>query len=287
VSVLAPQKRSPQPAQIPIDGPAQRIELMDVAIDAISRDEAIASVLDRLARGVGGSVMTPNLDHLRQHRADRGVRPLFDSASLVLADGMPLLWASRLQETPLPERVPGSELILSLTEAAAPERRRVFLLGGAPGSADRAAQELASRFPGIEIVGTHCPDFGFESDPGANLAMERAIRTAAPDLVYVGLPFPKADRLILRLRAAAPSAWFLALGVSFSFVAGDLRRAPRWMQSAGLEWLHRMLCEPRRLCRRYLIDGLPFAARMFGRVAIARLRRPRARAVIRPRGSRS
>ena len=178
--------------------------------------------------------MTPNLDHLRQYKTDQDVRPLFDSASLVLADGTPLIWASRLQKTPLPERVAGSELILSLTEAAAPEHRRLFLLGGAPGTAGRAAEELAARFPGIEIVGTFCPDFGFEADPVANRAMENAIRAASPDLVYVGLPFPKQERLILKLREAAPNAWFLGLGVSFSFVAGDLRRAPRWMQGAGL-----------------------------------------------------
>src|SRR5450755_2201876 len=112
------------------DKPAGRIELMDVAIDAMSRDEAITSVLEGVARGGGGSVMTPNLDHLRQYRTDPDVRPLFHSASLVLADGTPLLWASRLQETPLPERVAGSELISSLTRAAAREKRRVFLLGG-------------------------------------------------------------------------------------------------------------------------------------------------------------
>lgn len=253
------------------DKPAGRIQLMDVTIDAMSRDEAITSVLEGVARGGGGSVMTPNLDHLRQYRTDPDVRPLFDSASLVLADGTPLLWASRLQETPLPERVAGSELISSLTRAAAREKRRVFLLGGAPGTAGRAAEALTEQFPGIEIVGTHCPDFGFEADPAANGAMEEAIRAAAPDLVYVGLPFPKADRLILKLRASAPDAWFLALGVSFSFVAGDLKRAPRWMQDAGLEWLHRLVAEPRRLCRRYLLQGLPFAAWLLGRAAISRL----------------
>jgi N-acetylglucosaminyldiphosphoundecaprenol N-acetyl-beta-D-mannosaminyltransferase len=259
----------------PRDTPGKRIELMDVAIDAISRDEAIAAVLDRLAHGRGGSVMTPNLDHLRQYKTDHDVRPLFDSASLVLADGTPLIWASRLQKTPLPERVAGSELILSLTEAAAPEHRRVFLLGGAPGTAGRAAENLAARFPGIEIVGTFCPELGFEADPVANQAMEHAIRAASPDLVYVGLPFPKQERLILKLREAAPNAWFLGFGVSFSFVAGDLRRAPRWMQGAGLEWLHRLFSEPRRLFRRYVVHGLPFAAWLLARAAVSRRKRPR------------
>ncbi len=255
------------------DMPAKRIELMNVAIDEMSGDQAIAYILDRLARGSGGSVMTPNLDHLRLYNRDRDVRSLFDSASLVLADGTPLVWASRLQGTPLPERVAGSELILTLTAAAAPEHRRLFLLGGAPDTARRAAEVLARRFPGIEIVGSHFPDFGFEKDPATIREMEDIIQDSAPDLVYVGLPFPMADRLILKLRLVAPRAWFLALGVSFSFVAGDLQRAPRWMQDAGLEWLHRLFSEPRRLHRRYVLEGLPFAAVMFARVAIGRLKR--------------
>jgi N-acetylglucosaminyldiphosphoundecaprenol N-acetyl-beta-D-mannosaminyltransferase len=251
--------------------PARRIEIMGVAIDAIGRDEAIARILDGVAQGRGGSVMTPNVDHLRQYNQDSTVRSLFDSASLVLADGTPLVWASRLQGTPLPERVAGSDLILSLTSAAAPRRIRLFLLGGASGTAERAADALARQFPGIDIVGTYYPEHGFERDEATGRDIEKALLAADPQLVYVGLPFPKADRLILRLRGILPQAWFLALGVSFSFVAGDLSRAPAWMHGIGLEWVHRLLSEPRRLHRRYLLDGAPFAIVMLGDAARRRL----------------
>lgn len=217
--------------------------------------------------------MTPNLDHVRQHNQNAEVRPLFQSASLVVADGKPLIWASRVQGTPLPCRVAGSELIFSMTAAAATGHNRLFLLGGAPGTAQRAADILASRFPGIQVVGTHCPPLGFESSPTEIAVIEAAVRAASPQLVYVGLPFPKADRIILRLREVAPTTWFLALGVSFSFVSGDLNRAPYWMQKSGLEWLHRLLGEPRRLFQRYIIDGIPFAFVLFAKALAGRFAR--------------
>jgi N-acetylglucosaminyldiphosphoundecaprenol N-acetyl-beta-D-mannosaminyltransferase len=254
------------------DDPARawaRVTVGGVSLDALTAEETIAVVLDRLRDGQGGSVLTANLDHVRQHSQDAGVRELFDSATLVVADGMPLVWASRLQGTPLPGRVAGSDLVFSLTAKAAGERRRLFLLGGAPRTADRAGDALATRFPGIEVAGSHFPPFGFEADPSQLAAIANSISAASPDLVYVGLPFPKADRLISKLRPMAPAAWFLALGVSFSFVAGDLDRAPRWMQRLGLEWLHRLAKEPRRLFRRYIMQGIPFAIRLFAR-SIAR-----------------
>jgi N-acetylglucosaminyldiphosphoundecaprenol N-acetyl-beta-D-mannosaminyltransferase len=248
----------------------RRVRLAGVDIDAVTPQQAIAHVLGELRDGNGGWLMTPNLDHLRQHNQDAEVRPLFGSADLVVADGKPLIWASHVQGTPLPCRVAGSELIFSMTAAAATEQIRLFLLGGAPGTARRAADTLASRFPGIQIVGTYYPPLGFENSPAETAVIEASIRAASPQLVYVGLPFPKADRTIIRLRSVVPTTWFFALGVSFSFVSGDLKRAPHWMQKAGLEWLHRLLCEPRRLSQRYIVDGIPFAFVLFAKAFAGR-----------------
>jgi N-acetylglucosaminyldiphosphoundecaprenol N-acetyl-beta-D-mannosaminyltransferase len=251
-----------------------QVTLAGVTVDAVSEGEAIAYILAQVREGRGGSVMTANLDHLRQHSQDVRLRPLFESASLVVADGMPLVWASRIQGTALPGRVAGSDLVFSLTAKAADERRRLFLVGGAPGTADRAGDVLANRFPGIEVVGTCFPPFGFEADPGQIATIAESLRAASPDLVYVGLPFPKADSLIAKVRPMAPEAWFLALGVSFSFVAGELPRAPHWMQRLGLEWLHRLAAEPGRLFRRYLVQGVPFALVLFARALVGRMSRP-------------
>ena len=120
---------------------------------------------------------------------------------------------------------------------------------------------------GLVIAGVHCPDVGFERDPERMQALGREIERARPDVVFVALGSPKQERVIDALRTSAPAAWWLGIGISFSFVCGRVKRAPAWMQRAGLEWVHRLAQEPRRLARRYLIDGLPFATSLFARAA--------------------
>nr|AFB69921.1 N-acetylglucosaminyldiphospho-undecaprenolN-acetyl-beta-D-mannosaminyl transferase [uncultured bacterium] len=188
---------------------------------------------------------------------------------------MPLVWAARVQGTPLPERVAGSNLIWSVSRAAAHDARTVYFLGGDPGTAERAADVLRARFPGFVCAGTHCPPFGFEKDPRQREEIENRLRAARPDLVYVALGSPKQERLIGELRTKLAedlaATWWLGIGISFSFVTGDVRRAPRWMQRLGLEWVHRLGQEPRRLARRYLVDDLPFAFALFTRAARRRV----------------
>jgi N-acetylglucosaminyldiphosphoundecaprenol N-acetyl-beta-D-mannosaminyltransferase len=210
----------------------------------------------------GGWIITPNLDILRQGCQRSEIAALLRRADILVADGMPLIWASRLQRTPLPERVSGSHIIWSIPEAAAGHGKTIFLMGGAPGAAEACGRILQERYPGLVITGTYCPPFGFEKS-NAEIDKARAAIVAAPaDIVFVALSFPKGEHLIERIRDAAPKSWWIGVGISFSFVAGEVKKAPRWMQKTGLEWTHRLIQEPRRLARRYLIDGLPFAARL-------------------------
>jgi N-acetylglucosaminyldiphosphoundecaprenol N-acetyl-beta-D-mannosaminyltransferase len=239
-----------------------RISLIGMEVDRVDAREAVATILDARDRDRGGVVLTPNLEYLSTFRSSPDVRDAFGEAELVVADGMPLVWASRLQRTPLPERVAGSDLIWSLSEAAARRGRSVFLLGGNPGAADRAADVLRERAPGLDVAGVACPRVGDGDEADLRAAAER-VGATRPDLVYVGLPLRKQLHAIRRLRAAAPRSWFLGLGASLSFVAGDVRRAPRWMRRTGLEWTWRLAQEPGRLWRRYLVDGLPCAAVLF------------------------
>lgn len=250
----------------------RRIALRGLGIDALTEAQAIERLFARLARGRGGVVLTPNLDHLRRHARQPDVRPAYAKADLVLADGMPLVWASRLQRTPLPERVAGSDLIWTVAAHAARQGRSVFLLGGAAGVAPLAAARLVERFPTLRIAGQHCPPLGFLESEAQLARLQREVRAAEPDIVFVGLPSPTAERVIALLRPLLPETWFLGLGVSLSFVSGDVRRAPRWTQHMGLEWLWRLSQEPLRLCRRYLIEGLPFACTLLGGAALTRWR---------------
>ncbi|MEZ0267143.1 MAG: WecB/TagA/CpsF family glycosyltransferase [Phycisphaerae bacterium] len=238
------------------------IDLAGVNVHAVTEVQTVRQILHRSNAGRGGVVVTPNLDHLRRCRKDAEFASLVDKADLVVADGMPLVWASKLQGTPLPGRVAGSDLISSLSAAAAKAGKSLFLLGGDPGTADAAAKVLTARHPDIQIAGTFCPEVGFEKDPAKLAALTRAVIDASPDIVFVALGSPKQERLIEALRHKLPSAWWLGVGISFSFLCGNVKRAPKWMRKTGLEWIHRLTQEPGRLFKRYLVHGVPFAARL-------------------------
>ena len=239
------------------------VTLHGIRLHALTEKQTIQTIIDRLARPEGGWVVTANLDHIRRLVHDPSYAELCAPADLIVADGMPLVWASRLQRTPLPERVAGSSMVWTLTKAAAQNSRSIFLLGGAPGTAQRAADKLRETFPGLRIAGLHCPDFGFEKDPAAIATIANLIRDTRPDIVFVALGSPKQEKLISQLREISPAIWWIGVGISFSFVCGDVKRAPKWMQRLGLEWIHRLLQEPRRLARRYLVDDLPFVFKLF------------------------
>lgn len=239
-----------------------RIVLDGVAIDHLDRPGFLARVADGIASHHGGLIITPNLDHLRRTRRDRTWRDLLAKADLVVADGTPLLWAARLRGTPLPERLAGSDLLWDLCALAAERGFSVFLLGGAPGAATQAAAVLTRRYPALRLVGCAAPsvdDQGRINDADATRAQLAATQ---PDLLLIGLGSPKQELLAQHLRTTLPSTWSIGIGVSFSFVDGSIRRAPLWMQRCGLEWMHRLVQEPRRLAGRYLVHGLPYAARL-------------------------
>jgi len=240
----------------------RRIDLLGVPFDVLRERELIAHVIGESRAGRGGWVVTPNLDILRQCAADPAIHTLVSRAEIVVADGTPLLLASWLQGTPLPERVRGSSLIHTLADAAAGAGLQVFFLGGNPGTAERCAERLQARWPGLLVAGTACPAFGFEADASEQARIQAEIVAARPDLVLVALSFPKGERLIQQLRHATPGAWWVGVGISFSYVAGEVQHAPAWLRRLGLEWLFRLAQEPRRLARRYLVLGVPFFARL-------------------------
>jgi N-acetylglucosaminyldiphosphoundecaprenol N-acetyl-beta-D-mannosaminyltransferase len=220
--------------------------------------QVVDEVVRACSRGEGGWMITANVDILRKLQQP-GVRSLADEASFVLADGMPVLWASRLRGQRLPERVAGSSLIWSLAEAAAEHGLSIYLLGGAQGVAARAGAVLADCYPTLRIAGCYSPPIGFEATPEGRAEIAERVQCAGPDLIFCGFGFPKQERVIATLRPVLPAAWYVGCGAAIPFVAGTLRRAPRWMQVSGLEWVHRLALEPRRLFRRYVVDDIPFA----------------------------
>jgi len=248
-----------------------RVDIAGVLIDPETERSTVERVMRALDERRGGLMVTANLDHLRRCRRDETYRTLVAASELVVADGMPLVWASRVQGTPLPERVTGSNLIWSLCQACAGRGRSVYLLGGDPGAAEGAKAVLERTYPGLRVVGTHAPARGFEKDPAQMARIESALRASGADLVFIALGSPKQEFLGQRLREVLPHAWFVGCGITLGFVAGQVKRAPTGLQRVGLEWMHRLVQEPGRLARRYLVDGVPFGLALLAGAAWRRL----------------
>ncbi len=248
--------------------PIPTITLMGWPLAAITEQQSVEHILDQLDQGHGGWVVTPNLDHLRRLVRDRSFAELCRPATLLVPDGMPLIWASRLQRTPLPERVAGSSLVSTLSEEAARRGRSIFLLGGDPGTAEGAGEALCRRYQGLKIAGTHCPIMGFEKDEQEIGKIADILKQASPDIVYVALGSPKQEWLISQLQEQLPNAWWMGVGISFSYLCGSVKRAPRWARKTGLEWCFRLFQEPRRLIKRYLWEDLPFGVFLLVKAAI-------------------
>ncbi|HET6201512.1 MAG TPA: WecB/TagA/CpsF family glycosyltransferase [Planctomycetota bacterium] len=230
--------------------------LLGVRLEAVSFSEA----LERMGAFAAGSrprtVVTVNLDFLARARRDPQFRDLLNRADLRVADGMPLVWASRLLGRPLPERVAGIDLFEAFATRAAARGFRIFLLGAAPGVAERAAAALRERSPGLQVAGTHSPPIGFEGSPSHEAEALRLVEAARPHALFTALSTPRGQRWIERLSRTVPVPLSVEVGAAFDVVSGGVRRAPAPLRRAGLEWLVRLAREPRRLGRRYLVRDL-------------------------------
>jgi N-acetylglucosaminyldiphosphoundecaprenol N-acetyl-beta-D-mannosaminyltransferase len=240
-----------------------------VNVDAITEAQVVHRVRDTWQDG--GWILTANVDIVRAIGRNRDLGQLASTATMTVADGMPLVWAGRIAGEDIPERVTGCSLLFTLTDAAARDGQSVFILGGAPGVPERAAEALQARSPGLRIAGVASPAVGFDASSESLQAVIDSVVLAQPNLVLIGMGFPKQELMIRRLRAVLPNAWYIGCGAAIPMASGDSRRAPEAMQRLGLEWLHRLVHEPRRLARRYLRDDLPFAITLLAGAAVRRV----------------
>jgi N-acetylglucosaminyldiphosphoundecaprenol N-acetyl-beta-D-mannosaminyltransferase len=229
-----------------------------VWVDALTRTGALDAIEGLVDSGAGGAVYTPNVDHVVNAESDEALRIAYGRANLSLGDGMPLLWVAPLLGGRLPERVAGSDIFLPLMERAAQRSWRVYLLGGAPEVVEAAAVRLRQEF-GVNVVGWNSPAIGRDGSDVSGDSVE-AVRDGRADLVIVALGSPKQELWIDRAGDAIRPAVALGLGAVLDFLVGRQKRAPRWMASAGLEWLYRLAQEPRRMWRRYLVQDPRFVS---------------------------
>jgi N-acetylglucosaminyldiphosphoundecaprenol N-acetyl-beta-D-mannosaminyltransferase len=238
-----------------------RVALFGIEIDQVSMADAVETVLrwldDQQSRC--RYVVTPNVDHIVQLQDNPRLRQAYAGASLVIADGWPLVAFARLLGKPLPERVPGSDLVPHLFAAAKRDRPlRAFLLGAAPGVAERAAEHIKQKWPNVIVVGVYSPPLGFEHDAGQCAETLQRVADAVPDLLLVGLGAPKQEVWLHTYQQQLSAKAAIAGGATIDFLAGEQPRAPLWVQRICLEWLYRIGTDPRRLASRYLRDAWRF-----------------------------
>lgn len=227
-------------------------------MDPVTLDGAVERVLEIVAEGQGGTVFTPNADHIVVAHENSEFMLAYKNVSLSLVDGTPVFWLSRLLGLGLPAKVSGSDLFEPLVHALAEKRLPIFLLGGGPGVAELAAEKLRERHPGLIVAGLGAPrmsPLGFLEDEEAWLARIRASRAA---VVFVACGAPKSELFSARVRDDVAPAVLVCVGAAIDFAAGTMPRAPEWISKIGLEWAYRLFREPRRLAKRYLVRDPKF-----------------------------
>ena len=237
----------------------QRINLGGVKIDRVDAASAVDRIRGFLRSGRLNQIVTVNLDFVAISRRDADFRETLNAAELAVADGMPLVWVSQMTDEPLPQRLTGVELVDECCRVAVETNSSVFLLGAAPGVADEAADRLQERFPGLRIAGVYAPPFG-PLTVDENERILTAIHAARPEFLFVALGAPQQDVWIRANRDRLDVPVCMGVGCVLDLLAGVVSRAPVWMQRTGLEWLFRLLQEPGRLWRRYILDDLPTLA---------------------------
>ncbi len=236
--------------------------MVGIEFDKVSLDETVDQIIGMVRRGVPSFVITPNVDHTNHHRINSEYRQVVKKAALVVADGMPIVWAARLFGTPLKGRVNGTDLFEALAEACAREGLSIYLMGALPGVAEECAKNLKLKSPSLRIAGTYSPAFGYLDNAEESEKMVRLVKEAKPDILFLGVTPPKGETWICRHFEEMGVPVSIQVGGSFDFVAGNVKRAPRFMQKTGLEWLFRFISEPRRLWRRYVIGNPVFIFRV-------------------------
>src|SRR5687768_4645229 len=209
----------------------RRVSLRGVQLDLVSLRGATEHLAHFLQASTCRQVVTVNLDFLTMAERNSKFRQIINEADLAVADGMPLVWASRLKHEPLAERVTGVELVAQSCTLAVETGRSVFLLGGAAGVAERAAETLRARYPGIEIAGTYSPPIGPLTPPEERRILNEIDRTQ-PGFVFVALGAPRQDVWIRAHQHHLSAAVAMGVGCTIDLLAGKVTRAPRWMQQS-------------------------------------------------------
>ena len=231
------------------------VTLLGVRIHNVTRADVLREMESLISHRRRAIICTPNADHIVLCMRDAEFREIIESADLVVADGMAVIYASRILGTPLEENVGGRRLVPAFAELAAHKGYRIFLMGAGRGVARKAADNLTMWYPGLNIAGVLSPPYRDEFSEPENRWLVEQINKANPDVLFVGMGTPKQEKWLARNLWCLRVPVSIGVGAALDIIAGKTIEPPIWVTSVGLEWLFRLIQEPRRLWYRYLIRG--------------------------------
>lgn len=230
--------------------------LLNTYINNLTMPETIAAIEQMIADNKKSYVVAINVDVVMKIENDPYLKQVVDNADMVLVDGKPLVWISKLHGKPLKAKISGSDLVPLLCDVATKKGYSIFIIGGKDGIAEQAKRKLEEKLPGIQIVGTYAPPFGFEKDEKELDKINQMISEVHPDLLIACFGCPKQEKWIYENISKYDAKVSVCAGATVDFLAGNVNRAPRWMSEHGLEWFYRFLQEPKRMFKRYFVDDV-------------------------------
>jgi len=241
----------------------EKVRILDLEIDNLTMMETIEKIARLIEKKQNAMIFTPNVHRLVFGKKNKKIEEIYQKADMLIPDGMPLIWASRILGTPLKEKVSGSDLLPLFCQDASKKGYKLFFLGSAPGVADEAKDILMQNYPGLKIIGTYSPPLGFENDTPEIIKITEMIKREKPDILFLGLGFPKEEEFLRKYKDIIQVPVSMGIGATFDFITGKQKRAPLWMQKWGFEWLHRLSHDPKRLWKRYFIGNTLFISLIF------------------------
>ena len=229
---------------------------LNTYIDNVTMDEALQVIFKCVKNQKKSYVVPINVDVVVKIEEDEYLKNIVNEAGLILADGKPLLWISKIFGRPLKEKISGSDLVPGLCKLAAKQGYSIFILGGKEGVAQKATENIKIKYPGIQIAGVYSPQYGFEKNRDELQRVNSIISSAKPDILIVCLGCPKQEKFIYENYQNYDAIVSICAGATVDFMAGSKKRAPKWVSECGLEWLYRFFQEPSRLFKRYFVDDL-------------------------------
>lgn len=233
-----------------------KIPFLNTYVNNCTMDECLNEIESMIQNNHKAYIVAVNVDVIIKIEDDSALKEVTDNADMVLVDGKPLIWIAKKHKLPIKYKISGSDMVPLLCERAKDKGYSIFILGGKEGVADKAKENLEEKLPGIKIVGTYAPPFGFENNEAEISKINELICKANPDILLACLGCPKQEKFIYGNMEKYSAKVSVCAGATVDFLAGNIKRAPKWMSEHGMEWLYRFFKEPRRLFKRYFIDDI-------------------------------